>query len=340
MAGKTTTDTRLTRREKAAILLIAVGRNQAAQIFKYLTEEEIATLTLAITTTSRVPKDVSDSVLSEFLETCLAQKYISEGGLDYARGVLKKALGDNKATEILEKLTETLQVRPFEFVRKADTMQILHLIANENPQTIALLMSYLEPKKASGVLAALPSELQVEVVTRMANMESVIPEYIREAEMILEQRLAKMGMSDQTTVGGLDAVVKIINSVDRGTEKNILESLDIIDPDLSESIKKSMFVFEDIAKLSNQAIQRVLKDVQQSEIAVALKGSNEEVRNVILQNLSKRLQEMILDDLQVMGPMRVKDVEEAQQKIVNTVRALEENGEIIVSRGDASDVLI
>ena len=340
MAGKMTTETRLTRREKAAILLIAVGKNQAAQIFKYLTEEEIATLTLAITTTTRVSKEVSDEVLSEFLETCLAQKYISEGGLDYARGVLKKALGDSKATEILEKLTETLQVRPFEFVRKADTMQIVHLIANENPQTIALLLSYLEPKKASGVLAALSGEMQVEVVMRMANMESVIPEYIREAEMILEQRLAKMGMSDQTTVGGLDAVVKIINSVDRGTEKNILESLDIIDPDLSENIKKSMFVFEDIAKLSNQAIQRVLKDVQQSDIAIALKGANDEVRNVIMQNLSKRLQEMILDDLQVMGPMRVKDVEEAQQKIVNAVRALEENGEIIVSRGDSSDVLI
>jgi flagellar motor switch protein FliG len=338
MAGKA--EARLTRREKAAILLIAIGKNQAAQIFKYLTEEEIATLTLAITTTTKVTKEESDSVLGEFLETCLAQKYISEGGLDYARGVLKKALGDNKAGEILDKLTETLQVRPFEFVRKADTMQIVHLIANENPQTIALLMSYLEPKKAAAVLAALPNDLQVEVVTRMANMESVIPEYIREAEMILEQRLAKMGMSDQTAVGGLDAVVKIINSVDRGTEKNILESLDILDPDLSENIKKSMFVFEDIAKLSNQAIQRVLKDVQQSDIAIALKGANEEVKAIIMSNLSKRLQEMIADDLTVMGPMRMKDVEDAQQKIVNAVRALEENGEIIVSRGDASDVLV
>jgi flagellar motor switch protein FliG len=338
MAGKT--DTKLTRREKAAILLIAMGKNQAAQIFKYLTEEEIATLTLAITTTQKVTKEESEGVLAEFLETCLAQKYIAEGGLDYARGVLSKALGDSKAGEILDKLTETLQVRPFEFVRKADVMQIVHLIANENPQTIALLLSYLEPKKASGVLAALPGDMQVDVVTRMANMESVIPEYIREAEMILEQRLAKMGMSDQTMVGGLDAVVKIINSVDRGTEKNILESLDILDPELSENIKKSMFVFEDIAKLSNQAIQRVLKDVQQSDIAIALKNANDEVKTAIMINLSKRLQEMIADDLSVMGPMRMKDVEDAQQRIVNTVRALEENGEIIVSRGDDSDVLV
>ncbi len=215
MAGRA--DAKLTRREKAAILLIAIGKNQAAQLFKYLSEEEIATLTLAITTTQKVTKEESESVLTEFLETCLAQKYISEGGLDYARGVLNRALGEEKAGEILDKLTETLQVRPFEFVRKADVMQIVHLVANENPQTIALLLSYLEPKKASGVLASLPGELQVEVVTRMANMESVIPEYIREAEMILEQRLAKMGMSDQTMVGGLDAVVKIINSVDNGT---------------------------------------------------------------------------------------------------------------------------
>jgi len=331
---------KLTKREKAAILLIAVGKNHAAQIYKQLSEEEIATLTLAITTTSRVTTEEKDAVLTEFYETCLAQKFISEGGLDYARGVLNKALGENKAGMILDKLTETLQVRPFEFVRKADSMQIVHLVMNENPQTIALLLSYLEPKKAASVLSELPNEEQVEVVTRMANMDSVIPEYIREVEMIFEQRLSKMGMADQTSVGGIDAVVKIINCVDRGTEKNILESLDMLDAELSENIKKSMFVFEDITKLSNQAIQTVLKQVDQTVITIALKGANEEVKKFIMSNLSKRLQEMIIDDLEVMGPMKIRDVEEAQQKIVNTVRALEESGEIIVSRGDGSDVLL
>lgn len=331
---------RLTKREKAAILLIAVGKNHAAQIYKQLSEEEIATLTLAITTTSRVTTEEKGAVLNEFYETCLAQKFISEGGLDYARGVLNKALGEAKAGLILDKLTETLQVRPFEFVRKADSMQIVHLVINENPQTIALLLSYLEPKKAASVLSALPNDVQVEVVTRMANMESVIPEYIREVEMIFEQRLSKMGMADQTAVGGIDAVVKIINCVDRGTEKNILESLDMLDAELSENIKKSMFVFEDISKLSNQAIQTVLKQVDQTVITIALKGANEEVKKFIMSNLSKRLQEMITDDLEVMGPMKIRDVEEAQQKIVNTVRALEESGEIIVSRGDGSDVLL
>lgn len=330
----------MTQREKAAILLIAVGKNHAAQVYKYLSEEEIATLTLAITTTNKVTKEEKDAVLTEFYETCLAQKFISEGGLDYARGVLNKALGENKAGEILHKLTETLQVRPFEFVRKADSMQIVHLVVNENPQTVALVLSYLDPAKAAGVLASLPNEMQVEVVTRMANMESVIPEYIREVEMIFEQRLAKMGMSDQTAVGGIDAVVKIINCVDRGTEKYILESLDMTDAELSENIKRNMFVFEDIIKLSNQAIQTVLKQVEQTDIAIALKGANEEVKSFIMGNLSKRLQEMITDDLEVMGPMKMRDVEDAQQKIVNTVRTLEESGEIIVSRGDGSDVLL
>ncbi|MPM38151.1 Flagellar motor switch protein FliG [bioreactor metagenome] len=331
---------KLTSREKAAVLMIAVGKNHAAQVYKHLSEEEIATLTLAITTTSKVTQEEKNAVLNEFYETALAQKFISEGGLDYARSVLNKALGEAKANEILGKLTETLQVRPFEYVRKADPSQVVHLVANENPQTVALLLSYLEPAKAASVLSALPGDMQVDVVTRMASMESVIPEYIREVEMIFEQRLAKMGMSDQTSVGGIEAVVNIINNVDRGTEKFILETLDMLDAELSESIKRSMFVFEDITKLSNQAIQTVLKQVEQSDIAIALKGATDEVKNFIMSNLSKRLQEMIKDDLDVMGPMKMRDVEDAQQKIVNAVRTLEESGEIIVSRGDGSDVLL
>ncbi|NCC68889.1 MAG: flagellar motor switch protein FliG, partial [Clostridia bacterium] len=304
------------------------------------TEEEIATLTLAITTMNKVAKEERDAVLSEFYETCVAQKFISDGGLDYARGVLNKALGEAKAGVILNKLTETLQVRPFEFVKKADSMQIVRLVANENPQTVALLLSYVEPKKAASVLTALPNEVQVDVITRMANMEGVIPEYIREAEMVLEQRFAQMGLSDQTAVGGIGSVVKIINNVDRGTEKYILESLDMLDAELAEEIRTNMFVFEDITKLSNQAIQTVLKQVDQADITIALKGATEELKSFIMSNISKRLQEMINDDLAVMGPMKIRDVEESQQRIVNAVRALEQSGEIIVMRGDGSDVLV
>jgi flagellar motor switch protein FliG len=333
-------DSKLTNKEKAAVFLISVGKSRAAQIFKYLNEDEIATLTLAITTVNKVSKEDREAVLSEFYETCLANKFISEGGLDYARGVLNKALGDEKAGEIMNQLTETLQVRPFEFIKKADSMQIVHLIANENSQTIALVLSYIDPKKAASVLASLPSDVQVDVITRMANMESVIPEYIREAEMVLEQRLAQMGMSDQAAVGGIGSVVKIINNVDRGTEKSILENLDMLDAELAEDIRSKMFVFEDITKLSNQAIQTVLRNIDEMDITVALKGATEELKNFIMSNLSKRVQEMITYDLATLGPMKIHDVEAAQQKIVNTVRNLEKSGEIIVMRGDSTDVLV
>jgi flagellar motor switch protein FliG len=278
--------------------------------------------------------------MTEFYETCVAQKFISEGGLDYARGVLNRALGDEKANEILEKLTDSLQVRPFEFVRKAPVPQIVHLVANENAQTIALLLSYLDASKAAQVLIQLPSDVQVDVVARMAKMESVIPEFIREAETVFEQKLDQMGSSDQTQVGGLNSVVEMINCVDRGTERNILETLDMTDVDLADAIRKNMFVFEDIIKLSPQAMQRVLKDVDQHELTIALKATNPDVKNFILSNLSKRQQEMILEDLEVLGPLKLRDVEEAQQKIVNVVRTLDDNGEIVVSRGDGNDVII
>jgi flagellar motor switch protein FliG len=297
-------------------------------------------LTLAITTTKQVTQEEKDAVMAEFYQTCVAQKFISEGGLDYARGVLNRALGNNKADEILNKLTDSLQVRPFEFVRKASVTQINHLIANENPQTIALLLCYLEPSKAAQALVQLPDNIQVDVVTRMANMESVAPEFIRETESVLEQRLEQMGTSDQTSVGGLDSVVEMINCVDRGTERNILETLDMTDVDLADNIRKNMFVFEDIIKLSPQAMQRVLKDVDQNDLTIALKGAAEEVKNTILSNLSKRQQEMVLDDLEVMGPLKLKDVEAAQQKIVNVVRMLDDSGEIVVSRGEGDDVIV
>lgn len=331
---------RLSKREKAAILLIGIGKNHAAQIYKSLTEDEIATLTLAITTTKQVTQEEKDAVMAEFYQTCVAQKFISEGGLDYARSVLNRALGDDKANAILEKLTDSLQVRPFEFVRKANVTQIVNLISNENSQTIALLLSYLEPQKAAQVLVELPANVQVDVVARMANMESVAPEFIREAESILEKRLEQMGSGDQTVVGGLNSVVEMINCVDRGTERNILETLTMTDAELAEAIRKNMFVFEDIIKLSPQAMQRVLRDVNQKDLTTALKGATPEVKNFILSNLSKRQQEMVLDDLNGLGPLKLKDVESAQQKIVTAVRILDESGEIIVSRGDGNDVVV
>ncbi len=330
----------LSSKEKAAILLICLGEDQAAQIYKYLNEEEIEQLTLSLSAIHRVSPQMKEEVLEEFYEICLAQEYISEGGIGYARTILEKALGEGRADELISKLSSSLQVRPFDFIRKADSNHILNLVNNESPQTIALLLSYVDPKQASEVIVNLSPEIQVEVIRRIANMGSVQPEYIQEAERILEKRLSSMGLSDKLVVGGIDSVVNIINSIDRGTEKFILETLDVSDSELAEDIRKCLFVFEDVVKLSNQAIQRVLKEVETADVTTALKGATEEVKETILSNLSKRLQEMIIDDMQVMGPVRVKDVEAAQQRIVNSVRQLEDAGEIIVSRGEGDDVIV
>ncbi len=330
----------LTSKEKAAVLMICLGEDYAAKIYKYLTEDEIEQLTLALSGLKRVEAKEKDGVLKEFYEICLAQQFISEGGIGYARTVLEKALGESKANELIDRLSSSLQVRPFEFVRKADTAHISNLIYNESPQTIALLLSYIEPKQAAEVISTLEPEAQVEVIRRIANMSSVQPEYIQEVERIMEKRLASMGMSDKTEIGGIDSVVKIVNSIDRGTEKFILESLDSNDTDLADEIRKRLFVFEDITKLSNQAIQRVLKEVENADLTIALKGATDEVKKVIFANVSSRVQEMMKDDLEVMGPVRVRDVEAAQQKIVNVIRQLEEAGEIIVSRGEGDDLIV
>ncbi|MGE4484060.1 MAG: flagellar motor switch protein FliG [Oscillospiraceae bacterium] len=330
----------LTSREKAAILLICLGENYAAQIYKFLSEDEIEQLTLTLSGLHRVDAKQKEAVVKEFYELCLAQDFISEGGIGYARTVLEKALGQDKADELIDRLSSSLQVRPFEFIRKANPMHISNLVYNENPQTIALLLSYMEPKQAAEVIINLQPEIQIEVIRRISNMVSVQPEYIQEVERIMEKRLTSMGMSDKTVIGGIGSVVQIINSIDRGTEKFILESLDTSDADLADEIRKRLFVFEDIAKLSNQAIQRVLKEVESSDVTIALKGATEEVKKAIFSNVSNRVQEMITDDLEVMGPVRVRDVEAAQQKIVNAIRQLEEAGEIIVSRGEGDDLIV
>lgn len=330
----------LTSKEKAAVLMICLGEDYAAKIYKYLTEDEIEQLTLSLSGLKRVEAKEKGDVLKEFYEICLAQEFISEGGIGYARSVLEKALGESKANELIDRLSSSLQVRPFEFVRKADTNHISNLIYNESPQTIALLLSYIEPKQAAEVISNLDPDVQVEVIRRIANMASVQPEYIQEVERIMERRLASLGSSDKTEVGGIDSVVKIVNSIDRGTEKFILETLDTSDSDLADEIRKHLFVFEDITKLSNQAVQRILKEVENTDLTIALKGATDEVKKVIFGNVSSRVQEMMKDDLEVMGPVRVHDVEAAQQKIVNVIRQLEEAGEIIVSRGEGDDLIV
>ena len=326
--------------QKAAILLITLGPERSADIFKHLKEDEIEELTLEIANTRSISPQVKEDVLNEFYQICLAQQYIAEGGIGYAKELLDKALGADKAQEVISKLTASLQVRPFEFVRKTDPSQLLNFIQDEHPQTIAMILSYLTAPQASMVLGALPPEKQADVAKRIAMMDRTSPDVIKEVEKVLEQKLASLVNQDYTIVGGVDAIVDILNTVDRGTEKHIMESMEIEDPELADEIRKKMFVFEDILSLDDRSVQRVLREVDNNELAVALKGSNEEVQNLIFGNLSKRLATMIKEDMEFMGPVRMKDVEEAQQKIVNIIRKLEDSGEIIISRGGGDEIVV
>lgn len=326
--------------QKAAILLIALGPEMSATIFKHLKDDEVEQLTLEIANTRSVSSTLKNDILDEFYEVCLAQQYIAEGGIGYAKGLLDKAFGEDKAQEVISRLTASLQVRPFEFVRKADASQLLNFIQDEHPQTIALILSYLPPAQAAAVIGALPPEKQSDVAKRIATMDRTSPDVVQEVEDILERKLSTLVNQDYTIVGGVDSIVNILNTVDRGTEKHIMETLEVEEPELADEIRRKMFVFEDILTLDNRAIQTVLRDVDNNELAIALKNANEEVQNAIFSNLSSRLATMIKEDMEYMGPVRLKDVEDAQQKIVNIIRKLEDSGDIVISRGGGDEIIV
>ncbi|MBR4808152.1 MAG: flagellar motor switch protein FliG, partial [Lachnospiraceae bacterium] len=311
-----------------------------ATIFKHLKEDEIEELTLEIANTRSISPQIKEEVLEEFYQICLAQQYIAEGGIGYARELLEKALGNDQAQTVISKLTASLQVRPFEFVRKTEASQVFNFIQDEHPQTIALILSYLAPGQSAMILGSLPPEKQADVAKRIAMMDRTSPDVIREVEGVLERKLASLVNQDYAIIGGVDAVVEILNAVDRATEKHIMETMEIDEPELADEIRKKMFVFEDILLLDDRAIQRVLRDVDNNDLAIALKGSNEEVQNAIFNNLSKRLAAMIKEDMEFMGPVRMKDVEEAQQKIVGIIRKLEDSGEIVISRGGGDEIIV
>ena len=330
----------LTGKEKAAVLLVSLGPDVSAQIFQHLDDEEIEELTLEIANMRQVDKETKDETLREFYHLAEAKDYINRGGIDYARDVLKKALGDEKAGDILERLTATLQVRPFDAIRKTDPSQLLNFIQGEHPQTIALVLSYLQPGQASQVLSSLPQEVQTEVSKRVAVMDRTSPEIIKEVEKVLEQKLSSVVTNEYASAGGIEAIVDVLNQVDRGTEKNILDHLEEDDPELAEEIRQRMFVFEDITVLSDQAIQLVVRQVDSHDIALALKTASDEVKEKLLSNMSSRAREMLEEDMEYMGPVRVREVEEAQQGIVNVIRELEDSGEIVIARGEESEVVV
>jgi len=336
MAGKK----ELTGRQKAAVLLITLGPEKAAKIFKALTEEEIEQLTLEISSIRNINATQKEEVVEEFYNLALAQDYISQGGIGYAKMILEKALGEEKAQIILNRLTSSLQVRPFDFARKADPNQILNFIQNEHPQTIALILSYLEPNQAAQILSNLPEDMQADVARRIALMDSTSPDVIYEVEQVLEQKLSATFTHDYTQTGGIEAIVKVLNGVDRTTERTILESLAIQDPELAEEIKKRMFVFEDIVTLDNRAIQLVIRDCDNDDLILALKAASDEVKEVVFKNMSTRMRETIQEEMEIMGPVRLRDVEEAQSRIVAVIRRLEEAGEIVIARGGGDDIIV
>lgn len=330
----------LTGKQKAAILLISLGPEVSASVYKHLSEDEIEQLTLEISGVRKVNSHSKEQILEEFHNIAIAQDYISQGGIGYAKMVLEKALGQDQANLIINRLTSSLQVKPFDFARKADPGQIFNFIQNEHPQTIALILSYLDPAQAGQILSELPQDTQADIAKRIAIMDRTSPEVINEVEQILERKLSTTVTQDYTQTGGIEAVVEVLNGVDRSTERTILDALEIQDPELAEEIKKRMFVFEDIVTLDNRSIQRVIRDCENEDLIFALKVASEEVKEILFKNMSKRMADTYREEMELIGPVRLRDVEEAQSRIVAIVRRLEDAGEIIIARGGGDDIIV
>ena len=327
-------------REKIAVLMVALGNDIAAEVYKKLDDTAIELITLEVANLRKVTPELKLEVLKEAQEVLMAREFMARGGVDYARDVLERALGPERAQNLLARITASLQVRPFDFMRHTDPQQVLGFIQGEHPQTIALILSYLEAPQAAMILSGLPAVMQAEVAKRIARMDRITPEVLREVERVLERKLSTVMGQDFTMAGGIDAVVAIVNSSDRTTERNIMEHLEENDPELAEEIKKRLFVFEDIIRLDDRSLQRVLREVDMKELGLALKGATEELRTKFFKNMSKRAAEMLQEDMDYMGPVRVKDVEESQQKVVNIVRGLEEQGEIVIASGGEDELVV
>lgn len=326
--------------ERAAAVIIALGADTASAVYKFLREEEIEQISLEIAKLERMSPEDLQEVIDDFYGLCITQKVIAEGGVSYARDVLEKAFGSQQALSLMERVSKSLRTRAFDFIRKADYKNLLMMIQNEHPQTIALVLSYARAEQASQIIAELPKNVQIDVIKRIANLDRASPEIISIVETTLENKFSSVLSVDLMEVGGVDYIADIMNNVDRSTEKYIFDELGSTDPELSEEIRKRMFVFEDIVSLDNMAIQRFIRDVDTKDLAVALKAANEEVSAVIFQNMSQRMRETVQQDIQYLHNVRMKDVEEAQQKIVGIIRQLEEAGDIVISKGGKDEVIV
>jgi len=334
------TTVKLTGEQKAAVLMVALGPEISAEVFKEMKEETVEQVTLQIANLKKVSPADRDSVMEECYTLSMAEEYISQGGVEYAREILERALGDQKAVEIINRLQGALQMTPFDFVKRTDPQQLLNFIQNEHPQTIALILAHLTSDHAATILSALPTEVQVDVATRIAIMDRATPDIIMEIEKVLERRIASVFTQELTAAGGVRSVAEVLNRVDRSTEKAIMEKLEETNPELADEIKRLMFVFDDILLIDDRSIQQILREVDQKDLVLALKGAGEEVKAKILKNMSARARAMINEDMEVMGPVRLKATEEAQQKIVNIIRQLEEMGEIVIARGGEEEIFV
>jgi flagellar motor switch protein FliG len=327
--------------KKAAILLISLGPEVSSQILRMLPDSLIQKVTYEIANTEYVEPEQRKNVIADFLDMASAKEYILDGGIDYARSLLTKALGTARAKEVLEVLNQIQQKEmPFAILRKADTLQLANMLLSEHPQTIALIMCYIQPDKAASILSMFPNELQTEVAERIGVINRTSPAVIKRIEATLQNKFSSIIEAEAENVGGVKTLVDILNSVDRTTEKTILSDLEKTQPDLAEVIKASMFVFEDIVTLDKNSIQRVLREVDNEQLVLALKGASEEVSSTVFANLSKRAAETVRDDIEFLGPVRLSAVEEAQQKIVSIIRRLEDAGEVIIGRGDSDSIVV
>lgn len=330
---------KLSASERAAAIIIALGSDNASKVYKHLRDEEVEQISLEIAKLENISTDDLKEIVDDFYGLCLTQKVITEGGVAYARDVLEKAFGPQQATSLMERVSKSLRTKAFDFMRKADYKNLLMMLQNEHPQTIALVLSYARSDQASQVIEELPKDLQIDVIERIANLDRASPEMINIVEKTLEKKFSSIISVDLMEMGGVNYVADIMNHVDRGTEKYIFDELNNNDPELSEEIRKLMFVFEDIVFLDSLAIQRFIREVDSKDLAVALKVANESVSEVIFQNMSTRMRETIQSDMQYLHNVRMRDVEEAQQRIVASIRELEEAGEIVISKGGKDEII-
>lgn len=326
-----------------AILLACLGPDNASKILSHLTDEEVDQITLDLSSLGTVDTEVKAQVLDEFYEMAVAKRYVAQGGIDFAKNLLEKSFGSERAFEILNRLQSSLQEVPFQFLKRADPTQIATFIQEEHPQTVALVVAHLNPQTAAIILSALPQEVQSDVLLRIATMDRTAPEIVREVERVLERKMASVFSQGFTFAGGVKDVAEILNRVERNTEKAIMADISERDPELAEEIARLMFTFDDLVYVDDGGIQKALREIESKDLALALKAASENVAEKIYRNMSERAREMIKEEIEFMGPVRMKNVEEAQQKIVAVIRRLEESGDVVISGrggGEADEILV